>query len=128
MHPRRFKLAENYLSNLSSYFACKTLMIKKLENDYCGLNEFTDLKPSLLTNDIPLGRITSSFSQRLKVIIQKKITMNQKFKKKLFLLKKDWGPIDFQQVHKRETFFMKSSELIDYQKELDHSLLEKNLK
>ena len=54
--PEDFKLAENYLSNLSSYFSLQNINDKKLENDYCELNEFTDLKPSILTNDIPLGQ------------------------------------------------------------------------
>ena len=35
--PEDFKLAENYLSKLSSYFSLQNINDKKLENDYCEL-------------------------------------------------------------------------------------------
>ena len=125
--PKDFKLAENYLSNLSSYFSLQNINDKKLENDYCGLNEFTDLKPSLLINEIPFGRITSSFSQKIKGDHTEKDHDESEIQKEIVSFEKRRGAHTFPAGTQAGNFFHEIFEVIDYQKEPDHSLLEKIL-
>ena len=125
--PEDFKIAENYLSRLSSYFSLQNINDKKLENDYCELNESTDFKPSLFTNEIPLGRITSSFSQKIKRGYTEKDHDESENQKEIVSSEKRLGAHKFPAGTQAGNFFHEIFELIDYRKEPDHSLLEKIL-
>ena len=125
--PENFKLAENYLSKLPSYFSLQNINDKKLKNDYFELNESTDFKPSVFTNNIPFGRITSSFSQKVKGDHTDKDHDESENQKEVIPFEKRQGVHAFPAGTQAGNFFHEIFEVIDYRKALDYSLLEKML-